>query len=385
MHFFSIFLIFIWLCTIPSQPLAQNTSTQPIQRHKISIGKLRKEIERHQGKVVQSDKKEKNILDELEDIDVRIEKHIEKIASIEEQVAQQNALIEARQLEIVAIDEEKSTLQAHLVNRLRSYYFMGKTNFLKVTFSQKNLPDLLVFDDAFHNLILYDREIFETYREKKNQIQIVKQVHELEKSIKIGFLQQAEEEKKSLDFIASEKNILLKQTKSQKSLYALALKEMQKAEGDLTATIIQLKKKQEKLSKAFLLSKGKLPVPVHGTLQSTFQAEGAENNPLRNGITIKTVDGAKVHAIYDGKVIYAGYMKGFGKTVIIDHGRQYYTVTSRLDSILSTKGTKIKSEQVIGTTGDIATLFGRGLYFEIRHGSTPDDPLLWLQPNSLSR
>jgi septal ring factor EnvC (AmiA/AmiB activator) len=385
MHFFPAFLIFIWLCTIPSQPLAQNISTKPIQRHKISIGKLRKEIERHQGKVVQSDKKEKNILGELEDIDVRIKKQIEKIASIEEQVAQQNALIEARQLEIIAIDEEKSTLQAHLVNRLRSYYFRGKTNFLKVTFSQKNLPDLLVFDDAFHNLIIYDREIIEAYREKKNQIQIAKQVHELEKSIKIDFLQQAEEEKKSLDFIASEKNTLLKQTKSQKSLYALALKEMQKAEGDLTATIIQLKKKQEKRSKGFLRSKGKLPVPVQGTLQSTFQTEGAEISPLRNGITIKTVDGAKVHAIYDGKVIYAGYMKGFGKTVIIDHGRQYYTVTSRLDSIRSKKGTKIKSKQMIGTTGNIATLFGRGLYFEIRHGSTPEDPLLWLQPDSLRR
>ncbi len=367
---------------IPSQLLAQNISQKPIQRHKISIGKLRKEIERHQGKVVQSNKQEKTILEELEDIDVRLEQQLEKIASIEQQVAEQDKLIEARQQEIIAIDEEKSALQAHLTNRLRSFYFMGKTNFLKVTFSQKNLPDLLLFDDAFHNLLMYDREVFEAYRDKKNQIQVAKQVHELEKSVKMDFLHQAEEEKKALDYIAAEKNALLKQTKNQKSLYAQALKEMQKAEGDLTSTIIQLKKNQEKLNKGFLNSKGKLPAPVKGTLQSVFQPDGTGTSPLSNGITIKTVDGAKVHAVYDGKVIYAGYMKGFGKTIIIDHGRQYYTVTARLDSILSQKGAKIKSKQMIGTTGDIATLFGRGMYFEIRHGSIPEDPLRWLQPDT---
>ena len=380
MHFFSPFLIFIWLYAIPSLLLAQNTDQKPIQRHKINIGKLRKEIELHQGKVVQSNKKEKDILEELESIDVRIEQQLKKIASIEKQITEQNKLIEARQLEIIAIDKEKSSLQAHLTNRLRSFYFMGKTNFLKVTFSQKNLPDLLLFDDAFHNLIIYDREVFESYREKKNQIQIAKQVHELEKSVKMDFLQQAEEEKKALDYIAAEKNTLLKRTKNQKSLYAQALKEMQKAEGDLTATIIQLKKTQDKLTKGFLHSKGKLPAPVKGTLQSSFQLDATATSPLSNGITIKTVDGAKVHAVYDGKVIYAGYMKGFGKTIIIDHGRQYYTVTARLDSILSKKGAKVKSKQTIGTTGDIATLFGRGMYFEIRHGSTPENPLLWLQP-----
>lgn len=385
MHFFPTILIVILLCAIPNHSPAQNTNQQPIQRHKISIGKLRKEIERHQGKVVQSDIKEKNILGELEDIDVRIEKQLEKIASIEKQVTEQDKLIEARQQEIIAIDKEKSSLQAHLTNRLRSFYFMGKTNFLKVTFSQKNLPDLLLFDDAFHNLILYDREVFEAYREKKKQIQIAKQVHELEKSVKMDFLQQAEEEKKALDYIAAEKNAILKQTKNQKSLYAQALKEMEKAEGDLTATIIDLKKNQDKRSKGFLNSKGKLPAPVKGALQSAFQPDGTNAGPLSNGITIKTADGAKVHAVYDGKIIYAGYMKGFGKTVIIDHGRQYYTVTARLDSILSKKGAKIKSKQMIGTTGDIATLFGRGMYFEIRHGSTPEDPLLWLQPNIFPR
>lgn len=379
-YFLSSTLLF--LLVIPVALYAQETGKKPIQRYKISIGKLRKEMDRHAGKIQETQKKEKTILEELEDIDQKLEKQQQKIAEIQYQIDQQDQLIQEKQNQIDAIDREKADLQEHLINRLKAYYFMGKTNLLDVTFSRKNLPDLLLFDDAFHKLITYDREVFDAYREKKTQLLNAKQAYELEKEVKVDFLSQTEEEKKILDFIAEEKNSLLKKTKNQKNLYAQALKEMQKAEGQLTDTIIQLKEKQEERSKGFLRSKGKLPPPVSGKLLSGFQAEKDEENPLNNGITIKTKDGAKVHAVYGGKVIYSGYMKGFGKTVIIDHGRQYYTVTARLDSLIAQKDDKVKTGQMIGTTGDIATLFGRGLYFEIRHGASSEDPLQWFKKGS---
>jgi len=375
-------LILLFLLVMPFAVYGQESSKKPIQRYKISIGKLRQEMDRHAGKIQETQKKEKTILEELEDIDHKLETQQQKIAEIQAQINQQDQLIEEKQKQIDAIDREKADLQEHLINRLKAYYFMGETNLLDVTFSRKNLPDLLLFDDAFHKLITYDREVFDAYREKKTQLINAKQAYELEKEVKLDFLSQAKEEKKILDFIAEEKNSLLKKTKNQKILYAQALKEMQKAEGQLTATIIKLKEKQEERSKGFLRSKGKLPPPVSGKLLTGFRAKKDEESPLNNGITIKTEDGATVHAVYGGKVIYSGYMKGFGKTVIIDHGRQYYTVTARLDSLLSHKDDKVKSGQIIGTTGDIATLFGRGLYFEIRHGTTSEDPLQWLKKGS---
>ena len=65
--------------------------------------------------------------------------------------------------------------------------------------------------------------------------------------------------------------------------------------------------------------------------------------------------------------------------VVIDHGFNYYTVTSRLDTIMVKEGDKVDRGTLIGSTGDMATLFARGLYFEIRTGSTPLDPLQWLK------
>jgi septal ring factor EnvC (AmiA/AmiB activator) len=40
---------------------------------------------------------------------------------------------------------------------------------------------------------------------------------------------------------------------------------------------------------------------------------------------------------------------------------------------------------VLGTTGEVATLFGDGLYFEIRRGTVAEDPLLWFRPGAVAR
>lgn len=379
---FSSFLCFFLLLPLNSARADSQPSDPPIERHTINIGKLRKAIQRHQEKVSETGRKEKTILEEIESVDARIEEQRKKIALIEQQIQEQEALIAAKEREIETINQEKEALQQHLIQRLTSYYYMGKINLLNVTFSQENLPDLMVFNDAFRSLVTYDREVFNAYRQKKSAVQQAKQAHELEKTVKLSFLHQSEEEKKALDFIAEEKNTLLHKTKNQKNLYAQALTEMRKAEGDLTSTILELKEKQEKKSKGFLNSKGTLPPPVAGSLLSPFQQGKEQDSPLSNGITVTTDDGTKVHAIYEGKVIYAGYMRGFGKTVIIDHGHLYYTVTARLDALMIEKGDAVNAGQLIGTTGNIATLFGRGLYFEIRHGSTPMDPLAWLKPGA---
>ena len=70
--------------------------------------------------------------------------------------------------------------------------------------------------------------------------------------------------------------------------------------------------------------------------------------------------------------------------IIVDHDLQYYTVTARLDDLKVHEGETVTQGQVIGTAGEMATLFGKGLYFEIRHGSIAEDPLPWLQAGSIA-
>jgi len=373
-----------------AQPhIVQATDTkQSTKEVTIDIGKLHQGIRKHQDKIRQSDEKKVSVLDELEQIDNNILQQKEKIENLRNQLLVQVKLLAQKEEELKQAEVVRDKVLEHLQKRLQSFYLMGKTGILNVTFSSKDLPELMLFTDSYKRLISYDRSIIDKYRDTVVKIQRANHARELEKSLMQDFIEQAEEEKQALYALRMDREALLVRIKTQKGLYELALKEMHKAESDLGKTLASIKKNQEIKRIGFILSKGQLPPPVKGTLIHGFGE--IPRNDLRKGektkgITIKTAADATVRAVYKGKIVFSGYKRGFGNMVIIDHGVKHYTVSSRLDTILVKKGDNVAQRKKIGTTGGMATLFERGLYFELRHESTPLNPLKWLKPGSYSK
>ena len=361
---------------------------QSAKKISIDIGKLHLGIQKHQDKIRQSDEKEVSVLDELEQIDNKLRQQKERIKTLNNQLLSQVKLLALKEEELNQAEVVREQVLEHLQKRLQSFYRMGKTGILNVTFSNKNLPELMLFTDSYKRLISYDRSVIDMYRDTVATLHRVKYAQELEKSLMQDFIEQAEEEKKVLHTLRMDKETLLTRIKTQKGLYELALKEMRKAEFDLGQTLAGIKKKQEIKRIGFLLNKGQLPSPVKGTLVHGFgeiPSKGLRKGEKTKGLTIKTAADATVHAVYKGKIVFAGYKRGFGNMVIIDHGVKHYTVSSRLDTILVKKGDNVARGKKIGSTGGMATLFERGLYFQIRHESTPLNPLKWLKSGSYSK
>ncbi len=362
-----------------SSHAADQDQAAPIQRHKINIGKLRQEIRIHLDKIRKSGEQEVGLLDELKQIDDKLAKQKQKLATLHKRLQSQKELLAIKEQDQQQAERVKENVRHHLEKRLRSFYLMGKTGVLNITFSNKSLPDLMLFNDSFKRLLEYDQSVIDMYRDTIAQLRQAKKAQELEKNLLEGFIRQAGKEKQALDDIRNEKNQLLTKIRSKKGLYEQAVREMQRAELALTKTLTELKQKEENLVRGFVLNKGKMAGPAIGSLTVHF-GDPQDNGPS-NGITIETAEDEPVYSIYGGKVIFAGYKQGYGNMVILDHGLQYYTITARLDTILVKEGDQVRIREQIGTTGDIATLFSKGLYFEIRHGGEPLDPLPWLQPN----
>ena len=80
-----------------------------------------------------------------------------------------------------------------------------------------------------------------------------------------------------------------------------------------------------------------------------------------------------------GQVRYAGWFRGYGKLVILDHGEEYFTVSGHLAEIEVEAGDEVSGGQEVGTVGETGSLSGPRLYFEIRRGSEPLDPREWLR------
>jgi murein hydrolase activator len=352
----------------------------------IRIGKLQQEIFSHQDKIEQTGREEHSLLDELAVLDSTIDKQKAKIDVLQRRLQEQEQVIEAKEKELATISRKNEALRQHLINRLRSFYLIGKTGVLNIVFSNKTLPDLLLANDAFHSLVTYDQELFAEYRKSVLDIDRAKRAYELEKSVQEHFLADAGKETSLLQQIADEKNTVLKRIQTEKGLYEQALKEMKKAENDLLSALNKPSGRPEQQTRGFAAQKRKLPPPVWGKVANRFlePAASGESSPFANGITIVTADRADVFAVYGGVVIFAGYMSGYGKIVIIEHDQNYFTVTAQFDEIRIREGDVVRQGQIIGTTGDLATLLGKGLYFEIRRGAQPENPLDWIQPKTLA-
>lgn len=124
------------------------------------------------------------------------------------------------------------------------------------------------------------------------------------------------------------------------------------------------------------LAKG-LPYPVRGEVQGRFGAERPEGGTWR-GVVLRAAEGTRVAAVAPGRVVYAGWLGGFGNLMIVDHGAKYLTVYAYNQSLLKQVGDYVNGGEAIATVGSTGGQVEPGLYFEIRHEGQPVNPLLWL-------
>ena len=357
-----------------------------LTNYHIKISRLEQRINSQKAQSDEAVSQEKDILHELEEIDILLARQIAKVHELENQVVEQQMLIEVKQKEIGQLQGEKERTQGHLKKRVNAYYRMGKIGFLNVAFSTSSLPELVDFHEAYQKMIAYDKTVLDDYKRKLTDLEQAKKVYLLEQELLKGFITTTLDERQETSRLRQEKRELLASVRTQKQLFDRAVEEMEEASKKLSSDLASLQNRKDELEQEFKLSKGELPPPVEGSVITTFNQEKANRLGITRksaGISIVAPDRTEVQAVSDGTVIFSGYLRGYGNTVIIHHGYQYFTITSRLGRLLKEKGDRVQAGNVIGQVSDTAMLIDEGLYFEIRHGKTPQDPLLWLDTASL--
>ena len=125
----------------------------------------------------------------------------------------------------------------------------------------------------------------------------------------------------------------------------------------------------------FSEAKGKMSYPAIGDVVLAFGTTDPTGGTSR-GVTLETRPGAQVIAPFDGRVVFAGPFKGYGRILIIGHGDGYHSLVAGLDQIDSNVGQWLIAGEPIGTmpTGEAKPR----LYLELRHDGQPINPLPWL-------
>ena len=178
----------------------------------------------------------------------------------------------------------------------------------------------------------------------------------------------------------------------ERALRTRALEELEQAarrlEGIITGSEKKRREPASERTPAFAAAGGSFELPVAGRIVSGF---GIHKHPDLNvdvhrpGIDIVAPVGAEVRTVAGGRVLYADRLAGYGKMLIIDHGRRYYTVYGHLSKIEKAVGDRVERGERIARVGDGAASGRSRLYFEVRKNGKPVDPVRWFRRSAARR
>jgi murein DD-endopeptidase MepM/ murein hydrolase activator NlpD len=118
--------------------------------------------------------------------------------------------------------------------------------------------------------------------------------------------------------------------------------------------------------------KGRLPFPIAGRAEVRHVGRSSRRGP---GLEMLARVGTPVLAVYAGRVAFADSYSDYGRTVIIDHGGDYFSVSANLNDVAVRVGQDIEVGEKIGTVGPAGD--SGILYFELRRNGEAYEPSEW--------
>jgi len=342
---------------------------------------LRKKIALQEKTINMVGAKESTVLKNLQKIETQL-----KLKKRELNIYQLN--YKANQKKILSLvqrykkAEQKLKYQKKVLGlRLRTMYKDGPVYPLKFIFSSNNVSDLLQKIKYMNLIAQQDSDLLYEYKNKLEHIKEDKRALFSARGKIISLKEKTILKKKEIEYAKQIKSKFLKKIKKKKSLNIKTRKELVVASKNLNTLI---KKLLAKLVSGEGLDisdkKGRLKLPLKGQILNKFgrkRVKEYDSYIVYNGINVKAKMGSFVKAVFNGKILYAGELEGYGNLVIIGHGNKYHSLYGHLDDIKVSVNKIVKTGEIIGLSGDSGSLEGEVLYFELRKNGKPIQPLPW--------
>ena len=126
---------------------------------------------------------------------------------------------------------------------------------------------------------------------------------------------------------------------------------------------------------------GGLRWPIMGRINSPF---GWRTHPItrrkdfHTGIDIKADRNDPIKSAGSGRVVYSGWMGGYGKVLVIEHPNGQSTLYAHCSTLLAGQGASVSSGQLVARIGTTGRSTGPHLHFEVRNGNSPVNPIKYL-------
>ena len=360
-----------------------------------AINSLKSEIKKLRSKVKTAESRERSTVNRITSLDKEITLTGKLINSLKNEEEKTRLKILQLRNDILENENKLDQLRTRYEKRVMNSYLKGSLTELEKVFSSttwrqaiyrtyylkiisdiekkmvKNIEKLLVdISRQKVELEVVLRNNINLKRDKEGQISSYRTMRiDREKE-----LNRLRSDKKALSTYINEKEAGIKQLEN---IIKRVLEDKARFEREL-----RIRQQQEALrTKSFASLKSQLPWPAEGRIITKFGRQW--NSKLKTttenpGIDIKGKPGSPIRTVLGGVVTTITYIRGYGTTIIIDHGGGFYTVYSHVANIQTNVDSQVRNGDVIAYMGDSGSINGSKLHFEIWGKGQKLNPEEWL-------
>lgn len=375
--------------------------------------KLNREIAQVNRLLFKEQKKEKNVLEDLKDLNQKIDIRLSLINTINSEAKLLTSEITQNKKEITQLEKELAILKVDYASMIFKSY---KSK------SQQSRIMFLLSSDNFHQAYkrLEYMKQYTSFRKRQGeeigfQTGLVKKMNDsllFQKQIKDTLILAEKYQKEKIELDKNNKEKLISKIKKKERKYKREIRNKIKSERKIAKKIdkiireeiekanrIAMAKLKNKLKNTkknefvlspeakalaakFELNKGKLPWPLdQGLITRRF---GKQPHPTFPGITINstglhlvTQKGKSAAAIFNGKILNVLVTSEGRKNVLIQHGN-YITSYNNLDKLYVKKGDNVITGQKIGQIFTDKVSGKTTLIFALYKNTTKLNPSSWI-------
>lgn len=272
-----------------------------------------------------------------------------------------------------------STSENNTRHRIRQIYKKQRSGLFQLLLSTTDINEFL--DRIYYQNIIAkrDKKNLVYVKERARRIARLKYQAEEQKRILQGAIESINYQKQSIQSAINKNSSMIQKLRTDRLAYERAEKELARQSANLENMISRNAGDSTiKITSGFIR-------PVGGGITSSF---GWRIHPIfksrtfHSGLDIGAPYGSAVRASNSGRVIYAGWYGGYGKVVILDHGRYngvpVTTLYAHLSSYNVGVGDTIVRGQSVGRVGSTGYSTGPHLHFEVRVKGQPTNPLSYI-------
>lgn len=356
-------------------------SERRLEEMQAEIGRLRAEMQ-------QLSRRERGVLGELETLGAELRLRAAEEEAVRRRLTEVEAAIADRVIELEKLETDQRDRRRYLAFRLREIYKAGP---------DEALWRLVGGDEATRYLdgLRYatflgerDRVVLRAYRQNVERLQEERVALEERRRELAAVHDDLERRTRELEAARRRHTRMLNALQDDRSKRGAAISELEEASRELSGLVDSLDTSGSGGGTAAAGSldmrkfRGLLDWPAEGRVSAGF---GSRIHPRfktrvpHPGLDIDAGFGAPIRSVFDGRVVFASWMRGYGLTAIVDHGHGVLTVYAHASVLMVEPGDRLRRNQRIGAVGDTGSLKGAYLYFEIRVDGEPVDPAGWLR------